>query len=599
MRRFLISLLVLSVTFSLQAQERRLKILHTNDLHSRLNGYTPELSYTPLEVDGDPTVGGFSRLYSAIQKEKRAVTVEESLLLDAGDWLMGSLFQSLERSTGFQLNLMHQMGYDLITLGNHEFDWGPDALAEVIIAAKARGPVPPIVFTNIVFDPKSKGDDKLAGLYSDGTIQPYHIIDRNGLRIGFIGIIGYDAISVAPGAAPVTFSDPLKTAKLWADKLRSEYNVDLVICLSHSGVSKEKDGSWGGEDKEMALKIPGIDVIIGGHTHTVLAAPLIFNGTPVVQTGAYGEYLGLLDLMIKEDKSLGAIKGQLLKINDEIPGEHFIQELIDMQERLINETILVSTGLECRSILASAAFDLSIGGGQGLEFSNIGKLLADANYHYMNRSDGPGTNLSFFASGMVRDNMGRGMVSVADAFRIVSLGDGNDQMPGYPLAKVYVTAKELKGIMEVIYLAPSMSADNYVYIGGARVTYDAGKGMLRKIVKIELGDERRGYKELDVSKKNTQLYSITADVYLLEFFGLIKKLSKGLIKVTLKDAQGQPLKSVEDARIDLDPDQLEVQEAKEWMALVWYLKQFPDTDGDNVPDIPESYREVKPAMRGE
>ncbi|HQH41777.1 MAG TPA: metallophosphoesterase, partial [Bacteroidales bacterium] len=109
------------------AQEEKLIILHTNDLHSRLNGFSPEAEYSPFSLNDDHTLGGFARLATLIHQEK--IRSGNSLLVvDAGDFLMGTLFQNLEEATGFQLRLMHDIGYNIVTLGNHEFDFGPMAM---------------------------------------------------------------------------------------------------------------------------------------------------------------------------------------------------------------------------------------------------------------------------------------------------------------------------------------------------------------------------------------------------------------------------------------------------------------------------------------
>lgn len=132
MRIVSVSFLFLVLILPLTGQaEKRITILHTNDLHSRLTGYAPESAYSPLKVNDDNTIGGFARIAAIIKAEKESNT-GTTLVVDAGDFLMGTLFASLEVKTGFQLQLMKTMGYDAIGLGNHEFDYGPEKLAEII-----------------------------------------------------------------------------------------------------------------------------------------------------------------------------------------------------------------------------------------------------------------------------------------------------------------------------------------------------------------------------------------------------------------------------------------------------------------------------------
>lgn len=120
-----ILLLLILFLFLEYVHAQDLVILHTNDLHSHLNGLSPEAEYTPLEKDNDVTLGGFSRIAGYIEQQK-ANYKQKLLVLDAGDFLMGTLFQQIELEKGFQLNLMHKMGYDVVAIGNHEFDFGPN-----------------------------------------------------------------------------------------------------------------------------------------------------------------------------------------------------------------------------------------------------------------------------------------------------------------------------------------------------------------------------------------------------------------------------------------------------------------------------------------
>lgn len=578
-------------------EPKKLIILHTNDLHSRLNGFSPEMEYTPLSINDDGTLGGFARIATLINEEKLKEG-NNLLVLDAGDFLMGTFFHMMEESTGFELPLLKKMGFDAVTLGNHEFDFGPNILAKIIRESTKQGSIPLIVASNISFSQKEKDSDSLKAMFDQNIIRPFQIIERNGLKIGIIGILGYDAIHDAPLARPVHFEDPVKSARKYARLLKEKDRVDLVICLSHSGVTKDKSGHWSGEDVELAKKVPEIDVIISGHTHTLLDKPLIVNGIPIVQTGAYGKGLGRLELEISKGKIMHS-DSRVIPVNDAIPGNPEIQQMINSQENVISKSILKGLNLSYSSIITETSFPLLCDEDTLLEKSNLGPLIADAIYAYVNKQNAPGVDVAMFAAGMIRDNIipgATGKQSVADLFRVVSLGRGNDNIPGYPLARIYVTGKELKGIMEVLYLAPANQADNYIYFSGLKATYDPGKGLLKKITSIEIGDQIRGFTKVDWSRHNKKLYSITANTYLLQFIGIIKKLSHGLVKVRLKNEKGEPLQSIGAAIIDGDKNLPGIQEVKEWMALVWFLQQQPDINGNGIPDVPDYYRTGSPRL---
>ena len=177
--------------------EKKITILHTNDLHSRLIGYAPESAYSPLTLNDDKTVGGFARI-ATILKSERSKNNGTTLTLDAGDFFMGTLFPALESKTGFQLRLMKLMGYDVIGLGNHEYEYGPEWLATVISTSARNGKIPQILYGNAIFDKKDKRDDALEKLSSDKLIARDIILEKDGLKIGIFSILGKDAARVAP-----------------------------------------------------------------------------------------------------------------------------------------------------------------------------------------------------------------------------------------------------------------------------------------------------------------------------------------------------------------------------------------------------------------
>jgi 5'-nucleotidase/UDP-sugar diphosphatase len=604
MPRNIIIVMALAFTFSTaisaQEQVKKLVILHTNDLHSMLNGFAPESDYSPESINDDNTRGGFARIAALIDEEKKKNS-DQVIVLDAGDFLMGTFFHTIEEKTGFQLSLMKKMGYDVVGLGNHEFDFGPATLATILNRSVENGQIPLITVSNLVFSEANKADDNLKDLVDRGILKPYHIIEKNGLRIGIFNILGYVAIHDAPKARPVEFSDPVKTAQHISKFLKETEKVDLVICLSHSGADKDKNGTWAGEDVALAQQAPEIDAIISGHTHTLIDKPLVVNGIPIVQTGANGTGLGRLELEVSQGKIVRS-DSRVIPVTDSTLGRIEIQQLISSQEEIITDNILSPLGLKYSSVIAETSFPLTCMEGEKAETSNLGPLITDAIYTFVNTHNATGTDIVLFPTGMVRDNIVPGKTgkqSIADLFRVVSLGSGYNDIPGYPLARVYVTGKELKGILEILYLAPSKSPDNYMYYAGLDGTYDPGKGLLKKIKSIRIGNDQKGFTPVNWSKQNDKLYSLTANTYILEFVGMIKKLSKGLIKVTLKDETGKPISSISEAIIDADPVISGLQEMKEWKALLWYLQQQPDTNGNGIPDIPDSYQTGSPNLHRE
>jgi 5'-nucleotidase / UDP-sugar diphosphatase len=587
-------------SFAQEKSGQNLIILYTNDLHSRVSDFPSDFRYRNVNAKWSDTQGGFSRIATLIKQDK-LLNGDKVLVLDAGDFLMGTFFSMLEESTGFQLSLMKKMGYDAVTLGNHEFDFGPQTLANIITRSAENGYVPQMVASNFKFSKKDTADDALEALFDQKILNTSLVIERNGLRLGIFGLIGKGASSGASRAHPVKFQDPVKAARKQARYLKETEKVDIVICLSHSGIKMDKNGEWSGEDVLLAQKVPEIDLILSAHEHIVLEKPLIVNGTPILLAGSFGAWMGRYELVLEHGK-IRQLDSKVIPINDSIPMDEEIQEMIAAQEQLLSEQILEACHLLDTEIIAETTFPLICHLDTLLENSNLGPLIADAVYHYVNRNHHEGTDIAFFPSGLFADNIfpgNTGQQSVGDIFRVIPLGNGKDKIPGYPLARVYVTGRELKGIMEVLYLAPSVGRDYYLYIGGLHATFDPDKGLLRKITSIQVGNPEKGYLTVDCSRKNKELYSITANTYVLEFVSIIKKLSKHLIVVTLKDEYGNPIRSIEDAIIDGDAEAPGIQELKEWMALVWFLQQQPDINGNGIADIPDHYRTGNPALRSE
>jgi len=584
-----ISLIVLYFLFFSQVfcqTEKKLIILHTNDMHSRLTGYGPESSYTPLSINDDKTVGGFARIATLIKEEKEK-SPSNTIVVDAGDFLMGTLFQALEVKTGLELHLMKKMGYDVGCLGNHEFDFGPDKLASIIKSALNQGEIPNIMIGNSVFDENDKRDIQLEDLFRNNVLSRSTVIDINGLKVGFFSLIGINAAKDAPKADPVKFAKQTSFARKMVKELKDE-KCDIIVCLSHSGVTKDKKGEWGGEDVELAESVKGINLIIGGHTHTQLDKPIIVKGVPIVQAGDFGRFVGRLALSWN-GTSLKVDDYQLLPVDDRILGDRVINDLVEHQKDLISDEVLKPLGMSYGKPVAESGFQLECDEDGDFVGSNLGPLAADAIQYYVNKHNAQGTDLSMVAVGMIFEKILPGLICAPDIFRVMPLGSGSDDIPGYALSRLYVKGRELKNILEILQVAYKSAPENYIYYSGIRVEYNPDKGILRKIKKVEIVKKDGTKVNVDFSRKNKTLYSITADSYMLEFIGIIKKKSFGLINVVPKDAEGKKVTDMKTAVIDMDSKKSGVQEGKEWLALIEFLMQMKDTNGDGIPDIDNKY----------
>nr|MBO2510965.1 bifunctional metallophosphatase/5'-nucleotidase [Gammaproteobacteria bacterium] len=564
------------------AAERQFTLLHTNDWQSRLLGYGPNTEYSPETTGDDDTVGGVARLASLIDERRAAAGEQPVLLLDAGDFTMGTLFHTVTREYAGELRLLSRLGYDATTLGNHEFDFRPKGLAAMLDAAhRALGAqLLPVLSSNLRFDPDSAEDDALEAHQRAGRIRPYLVIERGGLRFGLFGLLGRDAAEVAPLARPVRFADPVESARKMVKRLREQERVDVVIALSHMGVSRQADGNWRGEDVELAEQVPGLDIVVGGHSHTALAEPLLVNGVPVLQAGSEIQYLGELRMAVADDGRMRMLDYRLHPIDDRIPGDPAISREVDALKQALDERMLAPLGYRFDLPLARVDRRLT----RAYEDQVLANLVTDALRKAVD------AELAFTGNGTIRDDLIRGrsgVQAVSDLFRIAPLGIGEyDEAPGYPLVKVYFTGREIKHILEVLLLAYQLrDSDSYFpRVSGLRFTYNPWRVPFDRVSRIEIGDEARGYQELDLAAP--RLYSVAASSYVASFTWLIPELTKGLLDVVPKDAGGRPFAALREAVVDADPQRPGVQEYKEWQALLDHVRRLPDLDGDGLADIP-------------
>lgn len=587
MKRVAIFALFLLAAVAVNAQNsKKLTILHTNDFHSHLQGFAPESAYTPLEADNDPTRGGMARIAGMI-KAVRDENPGSTLVVDAGDCLMGTLFQALEPSTGFQIPLMRKAGYDVVAIGNHDFDFGPEAYAGIIKKSSQNGEIPVMLLGNAVTDPEDPADDAFEAVLNEGLVRPLVIKEINGIRVGLFSLLGKDADESAPYAPPVTFGKIIPAAKKLVRVLKKE-GCDVIICLSHSGISRDKKGGWTGEDVKLAQKVKGIDLIITGHTHTLLKEPLVVNGVPIVGVGDNGRYLGRIDLLVGSD-GMKLEKYEAIPVDDSATAREDIQSEIVLQQEEINKAILAPLGMTYTMPVVSAPFTVSYDEYGNASESNLGVLVADAIYNYVN-SEGPGTDIAIVAAGVLRDPVQPGVQSVADIFRVMSLGSGNDNVPGYSLSRMWVTGREIKNITEILLFTSASASSNYPYYSHLRIEYDPEGGLFNKVRRIEITDNQGNVTEVNTSKDDPKLYSVVANSYLADNLGLVKKKTFGLIKVEPKDSTGKIVTEMDDFIMDFNSGKPGIQEGKEWLALLKYLQKFKPSEDGGLPVIPESYR---------
>ena len=291
-------LLAENLKFLDQNSDYKLTILHTNDQHSRIEPFDSSYSRNPNQ-------GGFARRAALIQK----IREEEKnvLLLDSGDTFQGTPYFNFFGGE-LEFKLMSMMGYDASTMGNHDFDNGLEGFKKVLPNAKF-----PFICSNYDFK----------NTILDGQTLPYKVFNKNGIKVGIFGVgIELAGLVGKKSYGETVWQNPIEIAQHYATFLRNEKKCDLVICLSHIGYDY-KDNPRKISDKILASQTDGIDLILGGHTHTFLPEPQTFvnksgKNVMVNQVGWAGLLLGKINFYFDKNKKVKNISWNNQVIDDSI-----------------------------------------------------------------------------------------------------------------------------------------------------------------------------------------------------------------------------------------------------------------------------------------
>ncbi|NLW40608.1 MAG: bifunctional metallophosphatase/5'-nucleotidase, partial [Tissierellia bacterium] len=559
-----IILLIIAIPRSafMEGGKSSITILFTHDLHDH---------YYPFQVEEEgeiKTLGGYARLYSVIKSEREKDP--ELLLVDAGDYSMGTLFQTIFSTDSPALRIMGKMGYDVTTFGNHEFDFRAEGLAESLMAAKkSKDPLPQIVASNISFPEGEDGSlstdlEKLKEAMMEYGVKDYTVIERKGIKIGVFGLMGKEADSNAPMAG-VEFTDQIQAAKDMVSILKDEEKVDLIICLSHSGTKVDKSKS---EDEILAKEVADIDIIISGHTHTTLDEPIIVGNTIIASAGQYGEKLGVLRVSKGQENRWQLEDYRLEPITHSIPMDEAISEEIEYYKSLVQEKYLSRFNLAFDEVLAYTPFNFTPLGQLGREHGEdtLGNLISDSYIYAVKKAEGDNYEpiaASVVPKGTIRGSFVKGYITVDDVFTVSSLGIGADKVSGYPLISVYLTGKELKTVAEVdASIAPIMSVAQ-LYLSGLNFTFNPNRLIFNKVTDVYLEGEDGSREEIEDDK----LYRLVAGLYSAQMLSIVGDKSFGLLSIVPKTKDGVPIEDFEE-HIIYDNGH----EIKEWLAIAEYLK---------------------------
>lgn len=440
-----------------------LTILHTNDVHSH------------LEVDYKARYGAAKIGYMA---DKIKAAYDNVLLLDAGDYVMGTVYYTVFEGEADR-KVMNLLGYDAMVLGNHEFDYGNSGLMKFISGLET-----PIVNANIDFSEYPEIDE---------IVNPYISKDVNGRMVGIIGATVVETPEIASPAEGIVFSEVVASVQPAVDTLEAE-GVDVIVLLSHNGYFK---------DQEFAAQLDGVDVIVGGHSHTLVRGdeyPAVVRSVTdepvlVVTAGSYNKYLGNLTVTFDEEGVATSWWGDPITMTADVPLDPEITEYVGSLSEELEPFVGEVIGTVKAELKASRVAE-----------SNLGNLITDA-YLYDVRDQG--VQVALTNGGGIRSDIGTGDLNLGKLMEVLPFGN--------LIATFEMKGSDLRQVFEHGVSRTEEQHGRFLQMAGARIIWDpAGEPFDYttqtggRITEVYIGDGKGGWDPLDPDA----IYKVASNNYI-------------------------------------------------------------------------------------
>jgi len=441
-----------------------LTLVHTNDTHARLEPMELTLSGKKVRVGG---VAQRVAFFDRLRAQRRNV-----LILDAGDVFQGTLYFNQYRGLADRY-FMHRMLYRVMTLGNHEFNLGPGHLAEFLKGAKFK-----VVSANV----DVSREPRLQGL-----LAPYAVLQVGGEKVGLVGLTTPDTREISNPGPTVAFLDPYESAQKAIYELLAK-GVNKIVVLSHLGY---------GEDLKLARRLVGAQVIVGGHSHTLLGSfphpelrpagpyPTVVKNPEgkdvlVVQAWEWGKVVGLLEVTFDARGQLVAYKGEALLMTPEVSPEDFFAK-----EALLAyaQPVMALMG----QVIAEAKVDLV--GERAIvrkRESNLGNLITDG---MVWKTKGAGVQIALQNGGGIRASIPRGPITVGKVYEVLPFGN--------TLVVMDLKGKEILAALENGVSQWEQGAGRFLQVSGLRYAFDLARPAGSRVVRVEVRTEK-GFAPLDL-----------------------------------------------------------------------------------------------------
>jgi len=446
-----------------------LNIMHTNDTHANVDNATNKIN-----------VAKKMTAINTVRAQK-----PDALLLDAGDVFSGTLYFNEYKGLA-DLEFMKLAGYDAMTFGNHEFDLGTGVLADFVKDASFPFVSSNVNFTNDANLQTRFHNDVITDTPADGEIYDGIIKEVNGEKIGIFGLTTAETPTISSPGTGVDFENYINEAKESVAALKAQ-GVNKIVALTHIGYD---DSLTWDNDLELAKQVEGIDVIVGGHTHSKLSEPVFDNTgdepTVIVQANEYNKFLGTLDVTFDADGKVIVPKttGKLLDISTYAEDAETAQILNTKYKPAISE--------KEKTVVGTAAVDL-IGGNPPARTgeTNLGNFIADGMLAKA-KTINPDTVIAVQNGGGVRTTLNAGNITLADVFKVLPFGNA--------LGIMDLTGDEIKAALEYSVKDAPNAFGGFLQVSGLKFTYDSSKPAGQKVQTIEVKGKDGSYTALDLTK---------------------------------------------------------------------------------------------------
>lgn len=422
-----------------EAATTHITLAHTNDTHGHIQEDTAQKEF------------GYAKIATLI-KEWRAEN-PNFLLLDAGDTFQGTVFVNQFKGESI-LPILNSLDYTLMTAGNHEFDFGYEQLL------KLRDSLDHPVINANVFTADGKN-----------LLVPTYKAEIGGKKFAFVGFVAEDTpvLTHPNNVKGLTFKSPVEVAKTIVPELKKE--ADHVVVVSHIGVDV---------DREIAKNVPGIDLIVGGHSHTPLKAPEVVNGTYIVQDWEYGKSLGRADLYYLGEE-LVAFSGGLKEYDETVQADPEVDKMVKDVVSQIDSVMNV--------VIAKS--EVPLDGDRALvraKETNVGNLIADIMLERTQSIKGHEADVALANGGGIRTQLNAGDITKKNLYTLLPFENNT-------LSIVEVTGEELKAALENGVSQVETGAGRFPQISGMSFSYNPTKPAGERVIEVKVGD-----KPLDLTK---------------------------------------------------------------------------------------------------